>query len=342
MKIAIHNRKGSFSDLWIQYCEEHNIEYKLVDAFSNDIIQQLKDCDIFMWHFHHAIYKDMIHAKTLLTSLEISGKIVFPSVRTCYTFDDKVSQKYQLESVGAEIVPTYVFFDRENALNWVQNTSFPKVFKLTGGAGASNVKLLRSRREAKKHINKLFSKGIKTYHPLDSISEHWRRYRLGHFSLITFAKRALLSLRKSEFKRFKGREVGYAYFQDFIPDNTGDIRVVIIGNKAFGLKRQCREGDFRASGSGIIDYSKIPTDAVSIAFDVSRKLGTDCIAFDFIYDQDHKPLIVEISYGFTASAYFECGGYWDHDMIWHDDKINPGFIQIEYMIDKYNHSRHNL
>ena len=33
MKIAIHHRKGSFSDRWIVYCKKEGIEYKLVNAY---------------------------------------------------------------------------------------------------------------------------------------------------------------------------------------------------------------------------------------------------------------------------------------------------------------------
>ena len=39
--IAIHHRKGSFSEGWINYCGQNKITYKLVDCFSNDIIDQL-------------------------------------------------------------------------------------------------------------------------------------------------------------------------------------------------------------------------------------------------------------------------------------------------------------
>ena len=36
MKIAIHHTRGSFSDGWIQYCEENNIDYKLVNYFDQN------------------------------------------------------------------------------------------------------------------------------------------------------------------------------------------------------------------------------------------------------------------------------------------------------------------
>lgn len=73
MQIAIHNSKGSFSDGWISYCERLNIPYKLVNAYDSNIVEQVKDCSAFMWHHHHANYKDTLFAKQLLYSLEQKG-----------------------------------------------------------------------------------------------------------------------------------------------------------------------------------------------------------------------------------------------------------------------------
>ena len=50
--------------------------------------------------------------------------------------------------IGAPLVPTSVFYDKEEALAWAKNTTYPKVFKLRGGAGAANVRLAKNKKEA--------------------------------------------------------------------------------------------------------------------------------------------------------------------------------------------------
>ena len=80
--IAIHHSSG-FAERWITYCEKNNIPYKLVNAYDNDIVSQLKDCDAFMWHHSHQNYKDVLFAKQLLYSLQMAGKKVFPDFNTC-------------------------------------------------------------------------------------------------------------------------------------------------------------------------------------------------------------------------------------------------------------------
>lgn len=320
MKIAIHYRKDSFSDRWISYCEKNRIAYKIVDAYSSDIVNQVSDCDAFMWHHHHTNPKDVLFARQLLFSLETAGKRVFPDSRTVWHFDDKVAQKYLLESIGAPLVPSYVYYDKKEAMAWADATSFPKVFKLRGGSGSSNVKLAWTKLDAFKYIRKVFGRGFSQSRFSDCIQEQYRKYKEGLISYMNFINYTvgLLFIRNS-FGNAVHPEKGYAYFQDFIPQNDFDIRICIVDNKAFAIKRLCRKGDFRASGSGHISYAKTDIDerCVRIAFDVVQKLQCQSIGIDFIFDQGGSPLIVELSYGFTAAGYDKCEGYWDADMHWH-------------------------
>jgi hypothetical protein len=125
---------------------------------------------------------------------------------------------------------------------------------------------------------------------------------------------------KTEFAKMYHKEKGYVYFQDFIPNNSFDIRVVVVGDKAFALKRLVRKNDFRASGGGnlIYDINQIDERCVRIAFEVNEKIKSQSIAYDFVFDENNNPLIVEISYGYAAPAYDKCEGYWDRDLNWHE------------------------
>lgn len=322
MKIAIVNRKGSFSDRWVTYCESHGIEYKIVNPYKNDIIRQVDGCDAFMWHFHQGDYRDMQFAKNLIRSLEAKGVKCFPNSDTCWHFDDKVAQKYLLEAVGAPLVPSYVFYTEQEALDWISKTDFPKVFKLKGGAGASNVKLAHNCDEAKSFVRQCFGKGFRQYRWREQFEEELRKYKLKKCSLRDVLRPVRYSLKRypTSFDHYHQREIGYAYFQDFIAGNEFDIRVCVVGDRAFGLKRMTRNNDFRASGSGKIIYDKKQIDerCVSMAFEANEKLKTQSIAFDFVFDKDKNPMIVEISYGYALKAYDTCEGFWTKDLQWHE------------------------
>ena len=330
MKIAIHNNEGSFSDHWITYCKAENIDYKVVNAFDNSIIEQLLDCDIFMWHHNHNDYRDIQLAKSLLFSLKQTSIKVFQDFNTSWHFDNKLAQKYLLEAVDAPLVKSYVFYTKKEALVWANETDFPKVFKLKGGAGAQNVKLAKSKKECIKFINKSFGKGWSSFDKAHYFKERLSKVSQRKESAISIAKafaRIVIPVKGTEYMT---TEKGYAYFQEFMPNNDSDIRVIVIGDKAFAIKRMVRDKDFRASGSGKIIYEKAEIDerCLTIAFDTSQKLKAQCLAYDFVFDKENNPLIVEISYGFAHKAYDACPGYWNRDLEWQEGAFNS----VEWMI----------
>lgn len=330
MKIAIHPAKGTFSDRWIAYCEQEQIPYKIVDCYKGDIIQQLEDCTALMWHFHHASARATLFAKQLLYSVAASGKKVFPNFNTVWHFDDKVGQKYLLEAIGAPIVPSFVFYAKSEALEWIKNTSFPKVFKLRGGAGSANVQLVKSKSQAISLANKAFGKGFKQFDGWGNFKERLRKFKNGNTSFFDVCKGFIRIFYTTDFAKVTGREKGYVYFQDFIDNNNCDIRIIVIGEKAFAMKRMVRENDFRASGSGVTFYKQEIFDirSVKISMDITRQLKAQCLAFDFVYKKG-VPLLLEISYGFSIEIYDACEGYWDKDLNWH---TGP-FISQNWMVD---------
>lgn len=335
MKIGIHNSKGSFSDRWIPYCEANHISYKLVDCYRTDIIDQLSDCDVLMWHYNHKSPKASKFARQLLSSVQASGKAVFPDYNTAWHFDDKVGQKYLLEAIGAPLVPSYVFYSKKEADEWIDLAMFPKVFKLRNGAGSDNVRKVSSKQEAGRLARVAFGKGFKQYDAWANLRERFRKYTLGKTTLWNVVKGVIRLGYTTEYSKVTPRERGYVYFQDFIPDNDCDIRVVVIGDKAFAIKRMVRENDFRASGSGAILYEKdhFSDETIQLAFKISGKLQSQCMAYDFVFDKG-KPLVVEISYGFAYYGYDDCPGYWDREMIWHEGKFNPYGWMVDGLIKR--------
>ena len=98
MQLAIHHREGGFSDRWIEYCDNHQIPYRLVNCLETDILQKLSSADGLLWHWHHQDHPAQLAARHILKAAEMMGLAVFPNTATCWHFDDKVAQKYLLEA----------------------------------------------------------------------------------------------------------------------------------------------------------------------------------------------------------------------------------------------------
>lgn len=333
MKIGICNLSG-FSNRWIEYCKRKEISYKILNPYKNSIINDLKDCDIILWHFSHGKYKDVLFAKQLLYSAIYMGKKVFPDFNTSWHFDDKIGQKYLLEAIDAPFIPTYIFYTKQEAMQWINITTFPKVFKLRGGAGSSNVFLISNRQKARKMVCKAFGKGFSQFNRIGYFKERIRLVEEKKDSITGIFKGLGRLFIPTEYASMHGREKGYVYFQDFIPDNRYDIRTIFTDNKVFAIKRMVRANDFRASGSGNILYDRKEFDerCIKITFEIQNKLNTQSLALDFVFDANNNPLITELSYGYNYSIYDPCPGYWDVNLNWHEEKFIPQEWILEQML----------
>jgi glutathione synthase/RimK-type ligase-like ATP-grasp enzyme len=324
--LAIHHREGRYSERWIAYCDRHAIPYKMVDCLESNIMSQLTCADALLWHWVHYDQREQLVARQIITAAEAAGIIVFPSVATCWHFDDKVAQKYLLEAVGAPLVPSYVFYDSGEAFRWLDEALFPKVFKLRKGAGSANVRLVRDAHAGRRLVKRAFSDG---FWPIANYRHDvGKRYRLARQrgDILGAFKRMPKTLAKiRRINRAIGSEKGYIYFQDFIPDNDFDTRVTIIGNRAFAFTRNVRRGDFRASGSGdiVYDAQRIQPQCIQIAFEVTRKIGSQSMAFDFVLAKKMQPMILEVSYCYDDKAVYNCPGHWDDQLIWHEGHMWP-------------------
>ncbi len=100
--------------------------------------------------------------------------------------------------------------------------------------------------------------------------------------------------------------------QEYCAHNSGDIRVMVVGDKVFGFARINRENDFRASGSGMIEYvDELPQDCVMTAHRISEACGFICMAYDFVLNNQQRWVVVEISYTFVSDPPRQCQYYYD-------------------------------
>lgn len=325
-QVAIHQTTGGFSERWIDRCQLLDVPYKVVDCYSSDIISQLDSASGLMWHWSHDIPQDLIAARRVITTAELMGLKVFPNSATCWHFDDKIGQKYLLESVEAPIVPAYVFYHPDVALRWIGETTFPKVFKLARGAGSANVKLVKTASEAVRLTRRAFGSGFRpspgmTFDFSKKLND--ARKRRDIINKVKRLPRALTNIWRK--RRSMGKEKGYIYFQDFMAGNAFDTRITVIGDRAFGFTRDVRPSDFRASGSGRISYdlARINLECVVTAFKVSNQIKSQSTAFDFVKDGSGTPRILEISYAYQAKAVHDCPGYWDRELNWRSGNFWP-------------------
>ncbi len=337
MKIAIHHKIGSFSEHWIKFCENEKIPFKIVNCYDSEIMNQLNDCNGLMWHWDLNDFKANLFARQLTLSLELKGIKVFPDINTSWHYNDKVGQKYLLEAIKAPIATPYVFYSKSEAIDWIENTTFPKVFKLRNGASSSNVRLVRNKNEARQLVNMAFRKGFSS---INSVSRLQQRYYILKLKKDLHSVKQMLGglarlIIPNDAEKFSHKEIGYIYFQEFIPGNKCDFRIQVVGNCCWGFQRLVRKNDFRASGSGIqqFELSEFPPEMIRIAFEIASKLNLQSVAFDFIINKLGQPLLIEMSYCFGFEDEDITYGYWTPDLVFHKSGFNPFYEMIINLMD---------
>jgi glutathione synthase/RimK-type ligase-like ATP-grasp enzyme len=280
----------------------------------------------------HIDYKAKLFARELIASLDTINFPVYPNIKTCWFFDDKLGQKYLLEAIKAPMVKSYAFFDKKSAIEWIEETNFPKVFKLRNGAGSHNVQLIKSKKIAKKYIDKIFGSGFKANYRSGVLKDkiwHFKRDK-SLKSFLQIGAGVIRYIFPHKVYSMLPIEKNYLYAQDFIPNCDHDIRVFVIGNRAVTKKRIVRDGDFRASGSGKMswDIGEEGKECVKMAFEIAQKLNVQSLAFDFVRDKDGYK-IVELSYTASPRGFPKSPGYWrKEDLKW----VEKAPIRVEDFI----------
>jgi hypothetical protein len=320
-------RPDSSYGIWSELLTRAGHAVRIVDVHHADVLKQLEGCQAFMWRFAHAPEMRAI-ARRLLPVIEgYLHLVVYPDQRTAWHYDDKIAQAYLLHAVGLPTPETWVWHDMNGATAWLADAPLPLVLKLWSGAGSSNVRLLRTREDARRAIRHLFRCPVATMRDLD---------RGRALSILWAAGRQLLRPGRQPWELHKS----YALLQEFLPGNGFDTRVTVIGPRAFAFRRFNRHNDFRASGSGLIDHNpdKIDLEFVRLGFRAARVLQTQSCAIDGLY-KDGRPVIGEMSYTYASWAVHECPGHWVEsgvkaapDLNWVAGRMRPEEAQIEGML----------
>lgn len=100
--------------------------------------------------------------------------------------------------------------------------------------------------------------------------------------------------------------------------------------------RKVRNNEFRASGSGDIDFNmdkKNSLSAIKFSHNLARKLNMQTLALDLI-PFEGSYLITDVSYAFGILDKELEFGYWDDELIWHPRKINPFGWRVDLVVSQ--------
>lgn len=268
VKVGIIKERKEFDNLifpmasWPKYerfCKNNGIEYGLLDITRSDWMEQVEKYDIIVWHTDSSPASQLMAETKIYIMEKEMGKLCFPSFHEVWQYENKIRAAYLYKYHKIPSIPTFVTNNKEDALKKVEECKFPIIYKLSTGSGSAGVFKLDSKSSAVNLINRIFRHGQPTY---------W-----GYIKT------------KNEF-----------YMQEFINDATYDLRVMMVDDMAFGYYRYPKTGDFKASGSHILEKKDIPAEALRLAYSVKKKLHARQMGVDMLYSQkNNQYYIIETS-----------------------------------------------
>lgn len=249
-------------------CLELGVPYKLVDITCSAWIKQIKDsgCDAFLvWPPYINTLNKQIFDERLRTIVYDLKKTIFPSYESIWLYESKRRTADWLSVNNIPHPMTYVFFDRNEALDFLESAKLPLVFKTDLGSEASGVEIIRDKKRGKRLINLCFGAGYLRKHCI-----------------------------------WKDRARDYILFQEYIPDAI-EWRIERIGNSFFGHQKG-KKGDFH-SGTKVMLWERPPIRLLDFCRDVTEIGSFMSMDLDILETKDGRYLVSELQAVFGAPEF---------------------------------------
>lgn len=247
---------------WTKYerfLRNNQFSFEYYDIHQSDWLTTSKQFDVIIWATEGAAPEIEEQKRKTFLLEKFCGKVCFPSFETLMWSEDKIYQYEWLQMFNFPVIETFISHSASETLAKIQQLDYPLISKVPVGAGSLGVELVKNSRQAETLTKEAFSRvGRPVYWP--------------YF-----------------------RQKDYVYFQKFMPNAGYDLRVIAVGDKVFGYYRDVPQGEFRASGMGLVRKGTLPEDAVQLAMQVIKKLDLVIAAVDMLRDSAGKLHIIEMS-----------------------------------------------
>ncbi|MFS8617314.1 MAG: hypothetical protein FWJ85_10865 [Solitalea sp.] len=166
MKIGIiPDRAGeeSYSEKWQEFIKKAGHQVEIIPLDANNL-NRLRSLDGIMWRFKHLPDEKRLYHILSNYAEKILKIPIFPDSPTAWHYDEKIAQHFLFAGSPFPFIEGFLFFSYGEAMEWIaSHPDYPLVHKLSSGAGAANVSLIRNRAEAEEMARRMFQEGVYPY-----------------------------------------------------------------------------------------------------------------------------------------------------------------------------------
>ena len=275
----------------IKSCQELGVDYKVVDIFSANWIENVRaadDCNGFFCP-SNCISQELktIQDERYYFVSQVMHRPIYPDFTGLYIHESKRNMAAWLEINGYPHPKTRTFTERKEALDFLATCQYPIVTKSNVGAGASKVMIIKNKSKAVRVAKKCLSDSrVKFLIPGFAFK---MRFHHGWIPKV---------------RDVRNRQKDYFIVQDYVHDIMYEWRILKIGDSYFGHQKLLK-GEF-ASGSGMVGWVDPPRYLLNMVRELCEKGGFRCMDVDVFETRGGKYVINELQ------AFF--GSYLDYQM----------------------------
>lgn len=297
--IILRNELEGDHILWIKACEDYKtqVEYRIVNLTSNNWLEEIqKDpFDILLAKPGGltAKFKQLYDERVFILAYTLGYK-VYPSPMEIFIYENKRFLSLWLKANNIAHPATEVFYDKKEALDYIEKCKLPVVAKTNIGASGSGVQIIKSNEDARRYIIETFSGRGATQRSGPNLVKGGLIKRGFHYIIHPMDIRRKMSIYRTVSENM---QKGYVIFQEYIPHEF-EWRVVRIGESFFAHKK-LKTGD-KSSGSLLKNYDNPPMDLLDFVKEITDRHEFYSQAVD-IFESERGYLVNEMQCIFGQS-----------------------------------------
>lgn len=321
MKIClVYNVSNNKESNWKNALENKNIDYKEIDISCSDwldrILNDKFDLVIAIPNGTISTQKQLFDERLFIIHYVLNIPI-YPQYDELLVYENKRMLSYFLKANNIPHPDTKVFYEYEEAKEYVGSKELPFVTKSNIGASGSGIHIIKSKEQANSILKKTFKgKGYPRRSGPNLNKKGVLKRIMSNITNFEFVKERL-----RHYKNVYQDKEKFILIQDFVP-HTHEWRTIKIGQSYISHQKVLR-GD-RASGSGVKNFIAPDIKMLEFVKSVALKLGFESAAIDLYETENGEYLINEIQTYYGTPHYMEVNGisgrYINNDNDWAFDE----------------------
>ena len=285
--------------LWIEACERNDcIDYGVVNLLSANWFEEIQKhkFEILLAKpgGYSTAFKQLYDERIYILGKVMAYK-VYPSPEEILVYENKRFLSFWLKANDIPHPETNVFYELEEAKQFIKKQKFPLIAKSNIGASGSGVVRLSNYEETLSYIHQGFSdKGVKR-----RWGPNFNSGRLLHRIFHYLLHPGKISKKINIYSRVKNEiQRGFVILQEYVP-HTFEWRCVRIGDSFFAHKKMAI--DDKASGLLIKQYENPPLNLLDFVKGLTDDFEFYSQAIDIFETQDGQYLVNEMQCIFGQS-----------------------------------------